>query len=703
MNKKGLVAPLLLFLFALFARQSLPIEIANAGSCISVSDTFDYPVIKIHLSSRLAPYREDIQNETRQICSLYRAWFGPCPTNELTLIDTALINPASARAENRVIISQRPVPFTRLFQRHIATRIAGYWFDSEKNKEPFLSNGLPAYIATRYLGAVYGDENLLDLPWSIPFLSGASDLYLHRLYYYAAAVNNLSGSLFQSGEKPPDPFTFDAVYKSQAVLIMKILEGELGQTLIDSALRVYRRASPNTPAFLACLTAVAGPQKQVIINRIFQQDGKNDLKITRVRRRAENVIISLSARTPLNLPVELKTVFADNTTRTDTLLIDKKTQITFATAQRVRQVILDPKRKVLEPDRWNNLYPRQVKIKPILQLPDFESYQIFYGPWFWYDNYRGFQPGIWFQGRRMIDAGPVRGEHNWTLLQNYASKKSDWHTGISYQTPLLFYPFRLRLYLAGDNSFRDRGIKTYLTAEFGSPFRLPKNELQFGYRLYELLDTTGRDPRAWQKARTAELRARLCRLTRTRFLWAKHELNFAQGLEPILSQYRYSKIGFEENITIAPFSFRIFAGGLIGSVPPQEEFYLSGGLSYTNVEPVSWAYEGMASGQEHWHYDGDANCRAYYGLYRHGKFAYGININLILNRYVQPFFDLGNVGDSLNQSDFIQPVFDFGIRLKLGPFYADLPFLKSAPEPHEPHFAFRWSLGFKLTELAFGQ
>ncbi len=697
----------------------------------SQPDSSPLPRIDIILSARLLPYQHLIQSETRNILRLYTRWFGPLPADRLTIADSASLPGLTAFGQNLVIINQQPVPFTRLLQRTLATEIARHWFAANSITDPFLSQGLPSYGATRYLEAVYGENNLLNLPVSIPMLSGASDRYLHQLYYYLAAVNNLTRPL--SEPLPADDrFVTAAVYKSQAVLILKALENELGTILLDSAIRSYRRkyllrehqfttdysigetvSSPATPAFLAILTALAGPRSEMLITQLFQQTGSADLKINRIYRQGRTIIIPISCRNAPNLPVTVQTVFNDRTTRTDTIFPESTTRLTLITDKKVRRVIIDPDRKILEPDRWNNIYPRRLKIVPIFALPDFESYQLFYGPWFWYDNYRGFQPGVWFQGRKFIDGGPARGEHNWTLIQNYASKKSDWHTGFSYQTPLLFYPIRLRLYLAGDNSFQDRGLKLYFNSEIGRPFRLPLTQIQFGYRLYELQDTTGRDPRAWNRARTAELRTRLYRHNKTPRLSLQQELICTRGLKLLLSEYNYTKISLVENITITPhklpsISFRLFAGAITGSVPLQEKFYLSGGLSSTPAEPISWAYQGVASGQEHWHYDGDANCRGYYGSYRSGRFAWGINIHLLPERAwrfpfsaIQPFFDAGNVADSLNPMQ-LKPVLDLGIRLKLGPLYADFPFWKSSPQPRGNQFAFRWSLGFKLSELFSG-
>lgn len=676
--------------------------------------------ISVVLSQQFKSSETRIASEAQNICRLFSRWFGPPPDSSGVLIITDVPGESLGPAKQVVSVNLPPIPFTRLLERQLALGIARYWFTAAgRSSEPLLMYGLPAYATARYLEAVYGTSNLIDIPGASVLLSGISEHYVHRAYYYIAATNNLT---FPVTEPQPDtgPFLTDAVLRAQTALLLKSLEKRLGTALIDSAIRLFRQGhrfknagSTGTPAFLACLTAVAGPEQEVLINTLFSQDGKNDLKIWRLRRKDKQWHISLSTRYPLNLPVRVKTDFTDRTSRIDTVLLNGPVTLSFVSEKTVRQVTLDPDTIILEPDRWNNIYPRQFKTQFLFALPEFESYQLFYGPWFWYDNYRGFQPGIWLQGRKFIDAGPVRGAHNWTLIQNYASKKSDWHTGISYQTPIIFYPARLRLYLAGDNSFRDRGVKLYLTSEFSSPFRLPRTEVQVGYRLYELLDTTGRDPRAWNRARVAELRSRLYRANKTPMLAVQHELICAQGLKPFLSQYTYTRVSLVENISIGlvnllPVSIRIFAGAIAGSVPLQEKFYLSGGLNYTPEEPISWAYEGMGSGQEHWHYDGDANCRGYYGLYRSGRFGWGVNIHLLPRTAwpfpfsaIQPFIDFGNVADTL-QLRSLKPVFDAGIRLKLGPLYADFPFWKSAPEPGENRLAFRWSLGFKLTGLISG-
>ncbi len=681
---------------------------------LRLSDSSATPRINLLLSRSLAFRASEILAYARLGLTFFTRWFGPYPFPELTIVDVAGSASTEISAPGLVFLTQKPTPFTRLFERHLITEIARQWFCQavapDERMDPALGYGLATYAAMRYLETLYGTENILSLPITIPFLSKFSDHYFHEIYNYLLITNHLVGNGPKTEERkvvPRLPSPVSDGLASRTALILKVIENKFGPALLDSAIRHYltlfRGKHPTISDFLTCLSEYIGPKNDAFIDRLFFQKNNTDIAITRIKQRPNQVHISIQEKNPPGLPLTVKTVFSDGSVRIDTVTSAPQTTLTFYTTKKLKMVVVNPERKVLEVNRWNNFYPRRLTIHPLFALPDFESYQIFYGPWFWYDNYRGFQPGIWFQGRKLFDAGFLRGEHQWTLIENYATNKCDWHTGISYQTPLIFYPCRLRIFFTGDNSFRDRGFRVYFNGEFGEPFRSSRTEINLGYRFYQLLDTVGRDARAWTKAHTGEIKFTWGNWSENRLFQTKHRFTFSQALKPFLSQYQYSKISIEENCTIfipefIPVYLRLFIGFISGTAPPQEEFYLSGGLTYTPAEPVSWAYEGVASGQEHWHYDGDANCRGYYGLYRHGRYAYSINLHFLPLKYLQPFFDLGNVSGTLAQPSLFRPVFDAGIRLKYGPFYVDFPIWKSHPEENESHVSFRWSVGFKLFE-----
>jgi hypothetical protein len=112
---------------------------------------------------------------------------------------------------------------------------------------------------------------------------------------------------------------------------------------------------------------------------------------------------------------------------------------------------------------------------------------------------------------------------------------------------------------------------------------------------------------------------------------------------------------------------------------------------------VNLGHEGWASPQEYWHFEGDANVRAWAGEFRSGKLAFAANVMLTLYRYFGVFYDIGSVGERLDRES--APVrMDAGIRLRLGPAYADLPLWRwqvgSAAE-----FAPRVMFGLNLSGL----
>jgi hypothetical protein len=353
------------------------------------------------------------------------------------------------------------------------------------------------------------------------------------------------------------------------------------------------------------------------------------------------------------------------------------------------------------------LEARRVTVRPIFALPSFTDHQIFYGPWVWADYYHGLQIGAAVQGRQFLDAGPLRGRHQWSASEVYSTKiKGDFHSSVNYQTPLTFIDDRLRVYAALDYSRIDEGAKLYFSQELGPAFRQPKTTIDLGYRILALKDTEYRDPRAWDSARTADIRMRIAQTYESRLFLGGAQVYIRNGMTALGSEFNYLRAGLEQSCTwrgLRPvdLTLRVFAGYVWGKVPRQDQFYLSGGLSSNAAEPISWSHAGLTSGQEHWHYDADVNCRGYAGEYLHGRAAYGINFEASVAKMgpasLYPFFDLGNVKeDSLGIDSFWQPRMDAGLRLKLGPVYADFPFWRYWAVTGRHEFAFRWMLGFKM-------
>ncbi len=340
-------------------------------------------------------------------------------------------------------------------------------------------------------------------------------------------------------------------------------------------------------------------------------------------------------------------------------------------------------------------------IVPLFALPEFDHYQFFFGPYFWYDSYHGFQLTGWVQGRRFIDAGPLRGSHNWTLTEAYFTELDDWHSSFWYQTPLSFLNPRLRVIVRADYSEITAEARAGLQQELGRVFGKPNSLAEIHYRLSAIRDVRLRDSRAWESARTADIRAQFTHNHESAHWLGRERLFVAWGSTRLGGQFDYLKVWFEQGHTFrmtrtSAIRLHVFAGTILGSVPRHDRYYLSGGLGSNPDEPISWGYQGWTSGQENWHYEADCNVRGYAGQYRHANHGWGINLYLQPIKQFQPFFDIGAVADSF--SGLASPRMDAGVRLRLGPLYADFPFWISHPEPNRQAFAFRWMLGLRLTD-----
>jgi len=573
----------------------------------------------------------------KDVVERYSEWYGPCPSSQLTIVQADGIVPTDASYPGLIVITQRPIPATRIFEQMLARQIARQWFSHpagvDELKNPWLAYGPAVYSETRYLREKYGETSLLDNPLLGWLLKGAGAEYFHHVSYYAAASNRILSS---------DPLTcrdqlgFTAENQSKPGLLFLEAERELGQPKFDSLMREYLRTSAGTHP---------GPE-------------------------------------------QLARFFPDVVARMNP-------EDTFALAN------------------WGRLGSRGVEIRPVIALPRTDKYQVFFGPYAWVDNYHGVQLAAWAQGRQFLDAGPLRGRHQWTASEVYSTAIDDWHSSVNYQTPLTFINDRLRVYAAFDYSLIDAGAKLLFSQELGPAFRQPKTTIDLGYRILDLYDLRFRDTLAWDKARTADIRLRLAHTYESRLFLGGAQADIRNGLTAIGSDSGYLRVCLEQSHTyrgLRPFNLtlRVFAGYVWGGVPKQDQFYLSGGLSSNSAEPVSWGYEGWTSGQEHWHYDADVNCRGYAGGYPadsgyvHGRAAYGFNFEGTLPKWklsavsFHPFFDLGNVGDSLGQPDFFRPRMDAGVRLKLGPLYADFPIWRYQVGSGSHEFAFRWMLGLKM-------
>jgi hypothetical protein len=661
-----------------------------------------------------------IADQAAAIVETYTGWYGPPPTDRIAIVDATGILPADAAAPGLILLSQRPLPPTRIAERALARQLALQWFAPAGAPDPlgssWLVTGPAVFSQVRYLESRHGPTNLLDLPWAGP-LAGLGDDWYNQLLYYLAVSNRALGSLAAPVfDYTTNPLSYSDSRYAQAGGFFLMLQRRIGAAPFDRALRAWvgrastagpeasRPAAPDS-AFIAACSDAAGADLGWLFDRWLPAAGPCDYALTGVARRGDEYRVGIRRVGTVTMPVELEFLFADGTRRRrDWNLPAAEGVVEVIHPARLNSVTLDPGRRLFESDRWNNHWPRRVTIGPLFALPSFEAYQLFYGPYPWYDDYHGLQLGGWVQGRQFVEAGPLRGRHSWSVILTRAFKLDDWQTGAWYATPLPFLSERLRFSGAARYSPRATSVDLIFEQGLSPVLRQDGATVQLDWLLAELRDPVARDPRAWERARTSELSLRLLHTRESRRLKESGTLHLGWGSRWLGGGYDFGRASAEQLAAVRlsrnrSVAVRLFAGGIAGAVPLQNRLYLSGGLIATPNEPASWAYQGPASGQENWHYTADVNCRGWAGEYIAGRYGWGANLHLNVIPVVQPFFDVGNVADDPLVPELWRPRMDAGIRFKLSWLYADFPLWRWQPGSRG-EFIFKWMLGLNLAGFA---
>ncbi len=635
-----------------------------------------------------------------------RAWGEP-PAPITCVVDIAGFGGSDTSLPGIVLLGRPGLAFTRIREARLYRQLAMQWFavavGPDHQTGAWLADGPAVLAETRRMAQRHGRADFVDLPLRLRLLDGFTTEYFHRLMYYSAATNELLEPIGQ----PPRRFAENTVNLaearfSQAGLFWLALERRLGRATLDATLRSYVHAGTDAPTASQDLIEAARSASGVDLSQTIEPwldiRGICDYSIS---RRHEAVLVRRIGR--VAAPVDVELAYVDGTRDRATFSgTVRDTLLSLRPGARLRRATADPDRLLVEPDRWNNHWPRRISILPVVALPDFEAYQVFYGPYAWWDTYHGIRFGGWLNGRQFIDAGPLRGRHMWSLAETYSAGLDEWQTGFSYQTPLLSATRELRFRALGKYAVLESDALVGLEYGLSPVFRQSGSLARLEYLLLDVSDVRSRDPRAWEVARTSEVRFTSNYTRRTEYSFSNGQVYLGRGIAGLGGNFDYWKVSadWRQSVRVAgPLGLyaRLFAGGISGQTPRQNLFYLSGGLLPTESEPVNLGHEGWASPQVLWHFESDANLRAWAGEFENGRIGCAVNIMLTLYRFFGVFYDVGNVGDGLDRN-FARVRMNAGVRLRLGPAYADLPLWRwhigSAAE-----FAPRVMFGLNLSGL----
>ncbi len=613
----------------------------------------------------------------------YNQWYGKYPYENLSVVN-GYYSAGGMEYPQLVIISSGEDWLTRQFEEVIIHEIGHQWFygilGSNEMDEAWLDEGFTTYTQIRYFEDKYGKENSL---FKIPFLPPLSDRYYNKLIYYITQTNDLEKPILTSAYEHIDvPMSyFNSAYAKPALFLFN-LEGIIGRQRFDLILKRYfldyRFRHPRTEDFIRICEEESGQNLRSLFSQFLSTTDYADWAVKGVKAHS----VEIENRGKLLVPVD---VFVEAESGAHVFRIDaqKNNHVIELpkSAGTIKKVVIDPYGYSLEPNYWNNYYPRKVSIKPIFNFPSFDSYQIFYLPYLWYGYHDGITTGLYLFGARFVDFDYVKGRHQWTAGCTYGIKSKIFYPGFSYQTPIIFeHGVRTRVLFRGSNSHGENKLGCSITTNFGIPFS-SRRRIQMTHSLsyFELRSFLSVDTIDWDFGRNIIFDSRFGYRYKT---W-NIRFGFAVSHKMFGSEFEYIKTFCEINKKIAtfiPFNLRLFAGRIAGDAPKQERFFLSGALRISILADLFFGQAGYFSPQEHLHIRGDGNMVGYKTLHIKSDEMYCFNLELPSKFPVRLFADYGYYGEQ---------AIDFGAKLVLGPISFNFPFYTKTDEP----WSLRWSMG----------
>lgn len=617
--------------------------------------------------------------------SRYNEWYGNYPYKNISIVDGCFNG--GMEYPNLVIIGIDEDPFTRLFEIVVIHEIGHQWFygllGSNEIDEPWLDEGFTTYTEIRYLEDKYGPENSI-LKYQNFLIPPITRRYYHKLIYYMTKTNQVEKPILTSAYEYLDiPVAYANGAYSKPALFLFNLEGIIGRKRFDLILKryfaTYRFKHPKTADFMKICEDISGQDLQLLFDSFLNTTEYCDWSVEKVYGNSIIIENKGNIQAPVDVMVETESgmrVFRiDTKQRADTLLIPDASGA-------IKSVMIDPHGYSLEPNYWNNFYPRKVKIKPIFSLPSLDAYQIIWLPYLWYGSYDGIVVGSYFAGAEFVDYDFLKGRNQWVAGCTYGTKSKNFYPSLQYQTPIFFKRgLRVRLALGGAKVNGEDKARIGFINNYGIPLSeglKMQTEHMFIYRKlysYDPVDTID-----WELGTNVIIENSL--------LVNDDPWNIELGLsiahEAFGGDWNYLKatlIMEREWHLFLPCNVRLFAGKIIGTPPLQEKFYLSGSLRISFIPDLIGGQSGTFSPQERIHIPGDGNMRGFQTMHIKSDEMYSLNLEFPSSSAVRVFADIGYHGEY---------AFDIGARFILGPFSLNCPLYASLDQPWE----FRWSVGF---------
>ncbi len=635
----------------------------------------------------------------------YTKWYGAYPYEHLTVVRG--LSASGMEYPNLVVIPSRGSALTRGLEHVIMHEVGHQWFygvlGSNEMDDAWLDEGINTFAEIRYLEEKYGrEDNYFKSRFLPPF---DMRTYHQALYYIAVSNDDERPILTKASEFADEPglVSYATAAYSKPGLVVDMLRQQIGEEVFDRALRryyaEYKFRHPSTADFIAVVQNESGQELTPFFDAWLKSTDICDYAVKRVRRAGNRTLVTVERKGKIVMPVEIMVEDGRGLSMVKEIAGDSAETTVPFTLAKARRVVLDPDEKLLEPDRWNNFYPRKVRLSPVIDVPSLEAYQVFFGPFLNYGSKTGITLTAWLQGRRFYDQDFFVGRHQWSANIDYRPKIDHVGYGLGYVTPLYISKgMKTRLNVGLSNGLWENKAHAGVTTKI-KPFPLSSDGHEFysgiGRRQVETIEYV--DALDFEAGTVTEAKLGYKYALQKRQVRTRLDLAMQSAKQVLGGDYDFDKFSLtaRPEIIISPdfkINSRLFAGFIRGSAPRHEEFFLTGSVRLSGLSSILFSQSGTLSPQQRVHFDGGGNAVGYHGRHLHTSQITALNIEAqVFKAPLRPFFDavlIGAMPDPTDNGFYL----DAGIRAKYGPAAVYFPFWVSRPETGVGNIALRWVL-----------
>ncbi len=344
-------------------------------------------------------YARKAIESAKDLMGFYARNFTPYPYKEFNIAPVYL-GYGGTQSSNLILIDTRayhlPKFLVRYFDFLIAHETGHQWFynlvGSDEYKEMVIDEGMNSYWTLRYLENKYGPEaQVMVLPralqWLIPnfsFLRAQTDRYGF------AAKNGLDGSpVISELSSFKEPSSIFSITYGKGSKIWDMLKSVMGEEKFKRFLQRYFQKYKFKNISLPEIQKLAEEEAQSDLGWFFQQWFKTTKKCDYAIKDVRDGKVLIENRGEIVMPLDIEIELEggerlnyewDGAGKEKEIVVD---------AKKIESVRLDPEKKILDLDRVNNNWRREVDIKPvplyypIYEIPVFlkdDAYSLVFGP-----------------------------------------------------------------------------------------------------------------------------------------------------------------------------------------------------------------------------------------------------------------------------------------------------------------------------------